>query len=309
MATSTIALTLYGISDPGNWPPQNALAVGPYYAITAESSQIEWTNLSTGVTSTPESFYALFPFAGVSSIYDARLAYDASNGNYVLSAIQLNTDGSYSLDFAVTHDPSAGWSVAYVNVGQPISGTATDPDVPVFSVGGGVIYATTAQDAADFAGAVQWIVPETAVEAGGSIAGLTAAVVPSDYGIMRPVTGFSGSTFTTYFFGAISDGSQVKLAYQTYDSANGYSAVQNLLPGNANIGSGSGDFLASQPGGAPQLDVLDSRIQSLAYQTLNGRNYVFGVSEAQASPSSQPVVEWFQYDVTAPRLAAICRGR
>ncbi|WP_296714408.1 Hint domain-containing protein [Rhodoblastus sp.] len=308
MATSAVITTLWGISDPHNWPPQNALAVGPYYAITAESSQIEWTNLSTGITSSPESFYSLFPSAGVSSIYDARLAYDASNGNYVLSAIQLNDDGSYSLDFAITQDPSAGWSVAYLNIGQPISGTTTEPDVPVISVGGGEIYVTTAQDAEDFAGTAQWIVPEAAVSAGGSIAGVTPAVAPSSDGIMRPVTGFSGSTYTTYFFGATSDGSEVKLSYQTYDATNGYSAIQSLSPGNANVGSGSGDFLASQPGGAPQLDALDSRIQGLAYETLNGRNYVFGVSEAQASPSSQPVVAWFQYDVTTPSSPQFVAG-
>lgn len=297
MVTSAIVTTWYGISDPTNWPPQNALAVGPYYAITAESSQIEWTLLSTGVTSNPESFYDLFSSADVSSIYDARLAYDSSSGDYVLSAIQLNIDGSYTLDFAVTQNPSAGWSVAYLNVGQPISGTTTEPDVPVISVGGGEIYVTTAQGAGDFAGTAQWIVPEAAVAAGGSIAGVTPAVAPGSDGIMRPVTGLSGSTYTTYFFGATSDGSEVKLSYQTYDAANGYSAVQTLLPGNANIG---GDFLASQPGGAPQLDALDSRIQGLAYETLNGKNYVFGVSEAQVSPGSQPVVAWFEYDVTTP---------
>ncbi|MDI9849624.1 Hint domain-containing protein [Rhodoblastus sp. 17X3] len=301
VVTSAIISTFWGISDPTNWPPQNALAVGPYYAITAESSQIQWTLLSTGVTSSPESFYDLFSSAGVSSIYDARLAYDSSCGDYVLSAIQLNSDGSYTLDFAVTQNPSAGWSVAYLNVGQPIPGTTTEPDVPVISVGGGEIYVTTAQDnGSDFAGSAQWIVPEAAVAAGGSIAGVVAAIAPGSDGIMRPVTGFSGSTYTTYFFGARSDGSEVKLSYQTYDAANGYSAVQTLSPGNANIGSGSGDFLASQPGGAPQLDALDSRIQGLAYETLNGRNYVFGVSEAQVSSGSQPVVAWFQYDVTTP---------
>ncbi|MDI9847256.1 VCBS repeat-containing protein, partial [Rhodoblastus sp. 17X3] len=159
---------------------------------------------------------------------------------------------------------------------------------------------TTAQDALGLVATAQWVIPEIRVAAGGSINGLTANVDPGADGIMRPVTGFSGLTYTTYYFGAYSTGSQVVLTYQTFDATHGYSAVQTLFPGNANVGNNGNNFAASQNGTALQIDALDSRIQSLAYGTINGKNYVFGVSEVQPSPTSQPAVEWFRYDVSNP---------
>uniref|UniRef100_UPI0025ED4454 FG-GAP repeat domain-containing protein n=1 Tax=Rhodoblastus sp. TaxID=1962975 RepID=UPI0025ED4454 len=302
MVASFVNWSLNGISDAGNYPPQNALAVGPSYVVTAESSELEWTNLSTGVTSAPLSFYssALFGSTGVTSIYDARLAYDSSTGYYVLSAVVLNSDGSYGLDFAVATNPNATWTVANLPVSPSVAGSPSSPDMPDISVGGGKIYVTTAQVSTGLVGTAQWVVPESSVAAGGSITGLTASVDPGANGIMRPVTGLSGSTYTTYYFGAYSNGSQVELSYQTYDATNGFSAVQTLSPGNASIGNSGGNFAAPQNGTTLQLDALDSRIQSLAYGTINGKNYVFGVSEVQASSTSQPAVEWFQYDVSNP---------
>jgi hypothetical protein len=299
MVASFVNWNLSGISDAGNYPPQNALAVGPSYVVTAESSQLEWTNLSTGVTSAPLSFYssALFGSTGVTSIYDARLAYDSSTGYYVLSAVVLNSDGSYGLDFAVATNPNATWTVANLPVSPSVAGSPSSPDMPDISVGGGKIYVTTAQVSTGLVGTAQWVVPESSVAAGGSITGLAANVDPSADGIMRPVV---GSATTTYYFGANTNGAQVVLTYQTYDATNGFSAVQTLSPGNANVGNNGNNFAASQNGTALQIDALDSRIQSLAYGTINGKNYVFGVSEVQPSSTSQPAVEWFQYDVSNP---------
>src|SRR4029077_2440338 len=115
---------------------------------------------------------------------------------------------------------------------------------------------------------------------------------------------------TTYYFGAYSDGASVKLSYQTYDSVSGFSPVPPLSPGEPNIGNGTiENFAAPQPGtGTPSLDALDSRIQNLAYGTINGKNVVFGVSEVQVTSTSQPTVEWFEYDVSTPSSPQFVAG-
>ena len=321
MVSSTLNTTLNGISASNNYPPQNGLAVGPAipatsttaaiasYAVTAESDKLEWTNLSTSVTSSPVNLWDASLFgSAVTSVYDTRLAYDSSTGNYVLSAVVLS-DGNYSIGFAITQDPSTGWTVATLPVAPSILGTPSTPDMPDISVGDGNIYVTTAQDSPSLVGTAQWIVSESSVAAaaGGTVTPLVSASDPGADGIMRSVTAPSG---TTYYFGAYSDGASVKLSYQTYDSVSDFSPVQPLSPGEPNIGSGTiGNFAAPQPGtGTPSLDALDSRIQNLAYGTINGKNVVFGVSEVQVTSTSQPTVEWFEYDVSTPSSPQFVAG-
>ncbi len=45
---STVKTSFSGITDPNNYPPENALAVGPGFVVMAESSDVEWTNLTGG---------------------------------------------------------------------------------------------------------------------------------------------------------------------------------------------------------------------------------------------------------------------
>ena len=66
-AGSSVTASFSGISDPTNYPPQNALAVGPQYIVTAESSRYEVTNL-TGGAATTGSLFSLFSSLG----HDAR---------------------------------------------------------------------------------------------------------------------------------------------------------------------------------------------------------------------------------------------
>ena len=55
-APTTILTSFSGISDPGNYPPENALAVGPESIVTAESVPYEVTNLSGGAATTGSNF-------------------------------------------------------------------------------------------------------------------------------------------------------------------------------------------------------------------------------------------------------------
>src|SRR5579863_525006 len=129
-----------GITDPTNYPPENALAVGPNYVVTSESAIIEWTNLTNNQTTT-ESLYTLFsgePNSGTTqSLLDSRALYDSATGLYVLSAIQYDTSGQINIDVATSADPSQGWTVSTLLTGS------TSTDMNGLAFGQGNIYLTS----------------------------------------------------------------------------------------------------------------------------------------------------------------------
>ena len=66
------------------------------------------------------------------------------------------------------------------------------------------------------------------------------------------------------------------------------------------MGGGGSDYTAAQLGTTKTLDIGDCAIQSLAYASSGGHNYVYGVSETMPSAGSLTQIEWFKLDVTDP---------
>ena len=79
---------------------------------------------------------------------------------------------------------------------------------------------------------------------------------------------------------------------------------QTLALGNNDQGPGGTDYTAQQAGTSLTLDAGDSRIQSLAYS--NG--YLYGVSETMPIGASAPDVHWFKLDVSNPASPQIRRS-
>jgi hypothetical protein len=294
-ATSTVTTSFSGISDPNNYPPENALAVGPQSILTAESVPYEVTDLSGGAAITKSQFQ-LFSSLGTTldnSVFDTRAAYDSSTGHFVMIANNLQPGGtSTNIDIAVSRDsnPADGWYVGSIDTSE--GGTAQS-DMPSLSVSNGNIYITAPEFASGpLAGSGEWVVSESSVVSGQPQV-LASNTAPPTAAIMRNVSGDNG---LTYYLSAQSGASQTILSYQTYSASAGFSSLRTIALGNSDQGHTSGDFAAQQAGTSLTLDAGDSRIESLAYS--NG--YVYGVSETMPAGATAPSIHWFKLDVSNP---------
>ena len=306
-ATSTIITSFSGISDPNNYPPENALAVGPQSILTAESASYEVTNLAGGAATTKSQFQ-LFSSLGPTldnSVFDTRAAYDSSTGQFVMIANNLQPGGaSTNIGIAVSKDsnPADGWRVGSIDTSN---GGTTQSDMPYLSVSGGNIYMTAPEYAnGPLVGTGEWVVSENSVN-GGSAQIAASNTTPASDAIMRGIAGANGET---YYLGAYSDGRETALTYQTYDPTNGFGATQTLFLGASDVGGGGSDYTAAQLGTTDTLDLGDSRVQSLAYASSEGHNYIYGVSETMPSAGSPTQIEWFKLDVTDPANPQFVNG-
>ena len=293
-APTTILTSFSGISDPGNYPPENALAVGPKSIVTAESVPYEVTNLSGGAATTGSQFQ-LFSSLGPTldnSVFDTRAAYDSSTGRFVLIANNLQPGGTATnIDIAISKDsnPADGWFVGSIDTSN---GGTTQSDMPCLSVSGGNICITAPEfSGSPLVGSSEWVVSESSI-ASGSPQILASATTPAADAIMRNVS----ANGVTYYVSAQSNASQTQLTYQTYSAASGFSAPQTLMLGNSDKGPIGGDYAAQQAGTSLTLDAGDARIESLAYA--NG--YLYGVSETLPTGASAPEIHWFKLDVSNP---------
>ena len=298
-ATSTVITSFSGISDPNNYPPENALAVGPNSIVTAESVPYEVTNLTGGAATTGSQFQ-LFSSLGPTldnSVFDTRAAYDSSTGQFVMIANNLQPGGTATnIVIAVSRDsnPADGWWVGSIDTSN---GGTTQSDMPYLSVSDGNIYITAPEYAnGPLVGTGEWVVSENSVISGSTQVAASNTTPASD-AIMRVVAGANGKT---YYVGAYSDGRETALTYQAYDPATGFSATQTLFLGTSHVGGGGGNYTAAQLGTTNTLDIGNSRIQSLAYASSGGHNYIYGVSEILPSVGSPVQIEWFKLDVTDP---------
>src|SRR3984957_5480911 len=298
-ATSTVTTSFSGISDSNNYPPENALAVGPQFVLTAKSVPYEVTDLSGGAAITKSQFQLFNSLGPIldNSVFDTRAAYDSSTGRYVMIANNLQPGGtSTNIDIAVSRDsnPADGWYVGSIDTSQ---GGTVQSDMPYLSVSNGNLYITAPQYSnGPFVGTSEWVVSENSVISGSTQVAASNTTPASD-AIMRGVAGANGKT---YYLGSYSDGRETALTYQTYDPTNGFGATQPLFLGTSDVGGGGKDYTAAQLGTSLTLDAGDSRIQSLAYASSGGRNYIYGVSEAMPSAGSLAQIEWFKLDVTDP---------
>ena len=260
------------------------------------------TDLSGNPVLSNTSLYSLFSPLGSTldnSLLDARAAYDSATGRFVLSADNFQPGGGNfgsNIDVAVSKDsnPADGWYIGSIDTS--FGGTAQS-DMPYLSVSGGNIYITAPEFAnGPLVGTGEWVVSENSVISG-STQVAASNTTPATDAIMRGVAGANG---TTYYLSAYSDGRETALTYQTYDPTNGFSATQTLYLGDSDVGGGGKDYTAAQLGTTKTIDIGDSRIQSLAYASSGGHNYIYGVSEAMPSAGSLAQIEWFKLDVTDP---------
>ncbi|MCP3381000.1 alkaline phosphatase family protein [Bradyrhizobium sp. CCGUVB4N] len=305
-ASTSVTRSFSGLSDRTNTPPQNALAVGPNYIFTAETTHYAITDLSGNPIVSNGSLYSLFaPLGGTldNALLDARAVYDGSTGRYVVTADNFQPGGgnfATNVDIAVSVDsnPSDGWYLASIDTSN---GKTTQSDMPYLSVSNGKIYVSTPEflDAGGGYNNGEFIVNESSVIAAGNraITPDASTSVPSTASIMRNVAGDNG---VTYYLSAHSDARETTLTYQTYDPTHGFSATQTIFLGDADVGGGGSNFTTAQLGTTKKLDINDGRIQSLAYTSSGGHNYVYGVSEAMPSAGSPAQIEWFKLDVTDP---------
>ena len=140
-SSSQINTLLSGISDTSSDPPHNALAVGPNDIVTAEGSQIEWTDLSGGMANL-QSVYQFFGSLGptaTNALFDPRANYDSVNQRYVVTVDNIGSNGTISnIDIAVSRDsnPNDGWYFYSLNTSLTINGQLTAADQPTVSVDG-----------------------------------------------------------------------------------------------------------------------------------------------------------------------------
>ncbi|WFU83811.1 Ig-like domain-containing protein [Bradyrhizobium sp. CIAT3101] len=305
-SSTSVDLSFSGLSDLTNTPPQNALAVGSNYILTAETTHYEITDLSGHPIVSNGSLSTLFSPLGATldnRLLDARAAYDSSTGHYVIIAENFQPGtGNFAtnIDIAVSVDsnPNDGWYLASIDTSN---GNTTQADMPYLSVSNGKIYISTPEylDAGGGYNNGEFVINESSVIAAGNAAiapDASQSVSPTG-GIVRNIAGDNGET---YYLSTYSTGRETGLTYQTYDPTHGFSGTQTLFLGDADVGGGGNNFTAAQLGTAKTLDINDGRLQSLAYTSSGGHNYVFGVSEVMPSAGAPAEIEWFKLDVTDP---------
>ena len=299
---STVKTSFSGITDPNDYPPENALAVGPGFVVMAESSDVEWTNL-TGGSAVTESLSTLFSSLGAStnSLLDARAVYDSVNQRFVVMAENLGT-GVSSIDIAVSKDanPNDGWYVGSFNSELTINGDVTQADMPYLSVDGKNIYVSENQYGTSREGTQETVFGD-GIYSGGPLAVVASQVAPASVGNARNVAGANGLTF--YVSNAPSGGQDVLTIQNFNNSTNAFSAATTISLGNSDQGASPSDYTVAQEGSSLLLDAYDSRIASLAYW--NG--YVYGLMEIEPVGTTVPEIEWFKINVSnpaAPTLAA-----
>ncbi|MCP3445772.1 FG-GAP-like repeat-containing protein [Bradyrhizobium sp. CCGUVB14] len=305
-SSTSVDLSFSGLSDLTNTPPQNALAVGSNYILTAETTHYEITDLSGHPIVSNGSLSTLFSPLGATldnRLLDARAAYDSSTGHYVIIAENFQPGtGNFAtnIDIAVSVDsnPNDGWYLASIDTSN---GNTTQADMPFLSVSNGKIYISTPEylDAGGGYNNGEFVVNESSVIAAGNAAitpDASQSVSPTG-GIARNIAGDNGET---YYLSTYSTGRETGLTYQTYDPTHGFSGTQTLFLGDADVGGGGNNFTAAQLGTTKTLDINDGRLQSLAYTSSGGHNYVFGVSEVMPSAGAPAEIEWFKLDVTDP---------
>ncbi len=304
MVTSEIETQFSGISDTSGYPPHNALAVGPNYIVTLESSRIEWTNL-TGGAANIQSVYQFFKPLGTTAtnaLFDPRAVYDSVNGRYIVTMDNIGSNGAVSnIDIAVSKDsnPNDGWYFASLNTSLTLNGSLTSSDTPVVSVDGSNIYITAPQynvSGGGWQGTAVWVIGDIAGAGGGIYNGGTMTVTASEVtspnqGIYRVVAGNNGNT---YYASSYSTGGQIVVTLQVYNVATKtFGAVSTIGLGNIDQG---GSYTAQQLGTSLLLDATDKRVQNLAYS--NG--FLYGVTEEKPIGSSVPLVHWFKIDISNP---------
>ena len=311
-STSETEALFAGISNPGSYPPDNGLAVGPNNIVMSEGSRVEWTNLAGG-TPTLQSIYQFFNSLGptaTNALFDARCVYDSFNQRYIITVDNIGSGGNISnIDIAVSKDsnPNHGWYFATLNTSLTINNQLTSSDQPHVSVDGTNIYITAPQynvGSSGLQGTECWVIGDTVGPGGGIYNGGTLTVTANQIasatqGIVRVAAGNNGKS---YYASAHLVGSQTIVTVQTYDvTTSTFNSASSVSLGNIDQTSGGSNFTAQQQGTNLLLDAGDRNIRSLTYA--NG--FLYGESEIKPIGSSVPAVHWFKIDVSNPNVPTL----
>ncbi len=261
-------------------------------SLRAKARRFQWTDLTTQQTTT-ESLYTLFAglpnFGNISSILDTRLVYDAANGLYVLEgAIYYNNSNNIDLVIATSANPSAGWTVATLATGS------TSTDMPGLAVDGANVYLSAQVSG----GTTEFVVPFSTITNGASLSTSTPGITASTNSNNGNFYSVAGGGYN-YMIAGWTNTTVTYLSFQTQSAANGATSATQFINLNlSNVGGGGNDFVASQMGSTYQIDAGSGKFMSLAYASVGGHNYVYGVSEVMPAAGAQPEFQWFQLDVT-----------
>jgi hypothetical protein len=306
MSYSSQIKTVFSGPSSSTTPPHNGLAVGSNYVVMVEGSRIEWTDL-TGGSPTIESTYTFFSsLSPTGGLYDQRCFWDPVNQRYIV-IMQYEATGASDIDIAISKDsnPNDGWYFSQLNTSLTINGQLTGSDRPMLAIDGSNIYITAAQYNVNggYVGTESWTIGDTVGAGGGVYNGGTLTVTANE--LTSPSQGIyavaAGNNGKTYYASDYSNGSQIVVALQTYDTtSNTFGPTVTVGLGNVDQGN---TYTAQQLGTSLLLDAGDRRIASMAYA--NG--FLYAVAVMEAPGASVPSVHWFKIDVSnpnAPNLVA-----
>ncbi len=295
-------------------PPDIALAVGTSYVVSAAGGQVQWTNISgspTGTT-TLTTLFAAAPDginANPATTLEApRLTYDAAAGLYIL-VTPVFESGETDYDIATSANPSLGWTVATF---QPTAGTFEN-NFPSIAADGTNFYISALESGNS---TNTYVVPLADVTQAATITpastGVTTTATANGDFMGVSGTGASGQPLT-YLVAAGLDTSMnptdTIIDFQTYNPATQtYSTAQTFDLGNADVAPTTLDYQAAQPGAAGLLFAGAGNVSSVAFASIGGQDYIYGVSEVLTAAGSPPEFEWFQLNVTNPVAATLVQG-
>jgi hypothetical protein len=328
-----------GYQEDGN--PDNALAVGPSFIVSAENASIEWTDLSGGskVEQSATTFFQ--PLGNIPTnylaAYDPRVAYDSVDGKFIISEGSLSDNqpggnapdaafapGAGSLPFlhfplpnfvppssvlvAISKDanPNDGWNFYRIDTTIPTSsGELTWADYPRLAFDSSHVYVATNQYG--FANQPPAFMPELSVlnTSSGVVSHYTLGLdtnAPSLLGTVFPVA-VPGSGLVL-----IGHDQPNELEVQRFDPTTN-SLTSPYTISLADITSKLGlPSSVPQAGSNVQVEAGDWRIEDLKYA--NGKIYgVFDLSPSSGPDAGAAVAHWFVLNATNPdHLTLLAEG-
>lgn len=278
----------------GNYPPDNATAVGTQFIVTAENSAVMWSDLFGGIR-VEKSFVNFFSSIETSSfIFDPRAVYDPAANRFVVIADQGASPSNSAILIAVSRDanPNDGWFFQSVPTNYVIAGHQTWADYPMLAIDQSYIYLSTNQylqvgapgSNANFASELT-VLNKSGVYSGGqsTIFGPAQQQQLNSNNIVADPLG--GAFLVNY------SGDQLNVVHVNGTVMTPVGAVRL---GDIDLGATVG---ASQPNTSVMLDPGDKRVLSLAVNN----NQLYAIFEIQpTSGSSTAAVHWVDMDVTDP---------
>ena len=131
-ASSTLNVSVAGVSNSGKLPPDTQLAVGPKQVVEFVNDSAEVLDHTGTVLQTFDLGSLFSGTAGQGS--DPKILYDSASGMFFAAYISSFTpgrDGPSEIDLAVTNDPTGNWAIYTVNTksilqDQPKLGVSSD---------------------------------------------------------------------------------------------------------------------------------------------------------------------------------------